>query len=338
MSIHDFIQASGVLNYFDSTIIGYTWQILKVASSLLLAFAALSVAWKSLVKVITKQTSAFIDFNELWRVIGLGFLMAMYIPMIGSILFINGSIAKMVDYDENTISEIRAKIVEKEINEKFYGYETEEEDVNEKDPFAEINEQADKSGKAITSWDILGSATNPNVLGMMILQSIVSALTRITKWTVTMIIAVLIKVFILIGPLAIMFSALPPFKKAINKWLGSFIALLITQVLFNILDSVIYLSFGSSINGWMGIDLLMFNITMIFCFLMIFWIASHVVGAEDGGAILGAMGTAAAGIASAALLSSNGANKGISNLVKSLNAISNGVGNGNNDAIKNQNT
>jgi|GEM_PF-6587654 len=337
MSIHDFIKTSGVLNYFDATTVGYTWQILKVSGSLLVAFAALSVAWKSLLKVLTKQTSAFIDFTELWRVIGLGFLMAMYIPMIGSIIFINSSIAKMVDYDERTIAEIRAQIVEKEMNETFYGYETEEEEQeNVEDPFKEINEQVDKSGTAITSWDILGSATNPNALGMMILQAIVSALTRITKWTVTMIITVLIKVFILIGPLAIMFSALPPFKKAINKWLSTFIALLITQVLFNILDSVIYLSFGQTINVWLGVDLIIFNITMIFSFLLIFWIASHVVGAEDGGAILSAMGTAAAGIASTALMASNNTSRGVTNLAQSLSAISRSAGN--NDAIKNENS
>jgi len=129
------------------------------------------------------------------------------------------------------------------------------------------------------------------------------------------------KIFYIIGPLAITFSILPPFKDKLDKWFGAWLNATMNLLTMNILTAVfIALSMesmenigtaiasgeGAGIIGNGNFGMIMFNAFVVVLYILSFWFTSLVVGTSDSGKILSAGAGAATQMIGSALNKGSG--------------------------------
>lgn len=98
------------------------------------------------------------------------------------------------------------------------------------------------------------------------------------KGVIKLIIAVVVKMLYILGPLAFLFSILPVFEQAIARWFNTFVSAFLSISTLNVLDctiSILNLSVDSNTNPF---TLIALNIAFSVFYLLSFWLTSCFVG------------------------------------------------------------
>jgi|GEM_PF-2371480 len=131
-----------------------------------------------------------------------------------------------------------------------------------------------------------------------ILTSITLVIVGIVRNIIVVMSIVLARIFFALGPLAIAFSILPMFKDKIVNWFGVFLNILFVPLTCNLLDVIIFSNLNVAIRGLTTDSpdmVLIFNVVMIVCYCLAFWLTSFYVGSSAAGRVLS---TAVAGATS----------------------------------------
>jgi hypothetical protein len=156
---------------------------------------------------------------------------------------------------------------------------------------------------------------NPNAWPSLAIKSIIGFLSSAIKYIVGIIATYMLKIFIVLGPLALAFSILPMFKGKLEEWFGTVLTLGFVFVTYNILDMIFYAHMSGIVNDPAIIAggtahnnptvTFAFDLAYLIAYIMVFWITSKYVGKGDAGRFM----TKAVGLATigAMLLMSGGA-------------------------------
>jgi len=156
-------------------------------------------------------------------------------------------------------------------------------------------------GGSPSTFDILGSILKAiGSMGSGMITQIFVFLGYIVSIVVGGLSYLISKVFFIIGPLAITFSILPPFKDKLDKWFGVWLGVTLNLLTLNLLTSLLIgvtmdsvESVGVAIASGEG-DVLggnyfavtIFNVIIIVMYVLSFWITSFIVGSSDAGKVL----------------------------------------------------
>lgn len=184
-------------------------------------------------------------------------------------------------------------------------------DLGDSDLREDGEEQEDDSSSLI---DMMGGLINVRMaiqegfqsMAMTMTQSLFSLLGFLASIIVDGLSLVIGKVFYVIGPLALAFSISSAFKDKLNKWFGTWLLLLFnpltTNVLNTILISLTYSQFSEAIDldftFKTGVGVVLFNLIIIICYILTFWITGFYVGSPEAGKILSTAGAMATDVAS----------------------------------------
>lgn len=151
---------------------------------------------------------------------------------------------------------------------------------------------------------------NPSILVTGMIHALLNLVVFLIRFIVKFFAAIVLKVMIVIGPLSIAFSLIPGLNGQLMKWFSTTIGIMMTFVVFNILDALL-LDSMSTIMGTMGsmisdvqannpystamtfdssyqsVMIIGFDLVVISLYISAFWIASKIIGASDAGGIVG---------------------------------------------------
>lgn len=149
----------------------------------------------------------------------------------------------------------------------------------------------------IWKYSPMGMAYNAVKAGVGGLLFIVA---KMIKAIIIMITTVVLKVLIVLGPLAIAFSIIPAFQKQIEIWASTLLGTLFVYTTLNVLDHIFYshMVYVYKHGGFLettGSTIYYTVYTVMY--LMAFWLTSKVIGKGDAGRVL----TKMVGIATAAV-------------------------------------
>ncbi|MDR0603561.1 MAG: hypothetical protein LBG80_04570 [Bacteroidales bacterium] len=185
---------------------------------------------------------------------------------------------------------------------------------------------------------------SPAHLAVILFHSTASFLLMIVKVIILGIAVVLVKILIIIGPLAFAFSILPCFKKQLENWFGTLMTLCMSFTTLNILDAIVDAVTGNifgniaSMNASKTVDtapeLIAFDAIIIVVYCSVFWLTSKYVGRADAGRVLSKMVGVATTLASIMVLGGMGSAGGGSALKGAVNAGSKAIENPGSTAIE----
>ncbi len=290
----------------------YTAEIILVCLSFKALFIAIAFVYNMAVTLFKSKGMKPIDVSKISRVVVLAFCLVWYIPLAVTTSSLMGI---MYEYSKPKLS--KTQIMTAYIKEQ--GDQAKQKVIEENgEPDLSTMEwiQAEWATlKATIKTFLLTQVTG--VMGsdllLLTIRGIVAALTN-----------VLIKVFYVLGPFAILFSILPGFESKFYSWLSTWITMLFIPTVYNILEGINIAHFAEVIEKT-GLENIMthniINTTMIILYLLPFWIAGKVVGNADAGRFLsqtGQLATMAMGKGVTSVLSKMGsvagANSGSNNV------------------------
>lgn len=128
-------------------------------------------------------------------------------------------------------------------------------------------------------------------LPMLFIHGVTGLILGIIRIIILLMAVVVFKVLLILGPLAFAFSILPPFRDKIDEWFGTLIGVGLVFTTINILDHLVYEIFFQMVEqGYMAgaydLAMLGFDITIIVCYILCFWLTSKWVGKGDAGRVL----------------------------------------------------
>ncbi len=133
---------------------------------------------------------------------------------------------------------------------------------------------------------------NPSYYIQMMLSGILLLATELIKPIITGLATGILKILVVIGPLAFAFSIVPAFKKQIEVWAGTCLTLLFVFTTINIIDQLKYASFYYLFHGETEIDAISqhsymaYQIVLFIMYTMSFWLTSKVIGKGDAGRVI----------------------------------------------------
>lgn len=163
-------------------------------------------------------------------------------------------------------------------------------------------------------FDVLTESAG--IVGEFFLNAIVGAVITIIKGLAVGITLVLLKLLYIVGPLAIAFSILPPFREKAMVWFGTYLTIALNLVTLNFIDMLFYdILIGKAVALQHGhsVDVLAtstFNLVLIVAYIMSFWLTSKWVGSESAGRFMTAAMGMAANVAKKALMTAFGGKGG----------------------------
>ena len=202
----------------------------------------------------------------------------------------------------------------------------------------EDTQQSSSSGFPQVMWDILGAI---NSLGGSWISGIFAFLGFIVSTVVAGLSYLISKVFYVIGPLAIAFSILPPFKDKLEKWFGTWLAVTLNMLTLNLitlllismtlapLESIgVSLASGDSASLGDGntFAVAIFNVIMIVMYVLSFWVTSYIVGSADAGKVLSTAVGAASSLMAYSAMKGAGAAAGAAGGGSAASAVPNVLG------------
>lgn len=186
---------------------------------------------------------------------------------------------------------------------------------SKEDVFKQFQGLEDKQGSTqqeeLTWYDDLlnkakqGINIGVNAMFMATTAPIIAMILAIISTVIKVFAIVLSKVFFVLGPLAIAFSMLPVFKDKLANWFGVYLNCLFVPLTLNVLDYIYYSNIAEAFKGTEMINPVVhtcFNIVMIVCYCLAFWITSFYVGSSSAGTVL----SQAAGVATSVIQRSMG--------------------------------
>lgn len=309
----------------DATVNKMTGVVVMVAITIatILYFITLAHNYiKSSVSSLKDQSSnSFVDYEDLARTLVIIGAIVVYLPLINitteTIEFLNKFTAPgrdeykvmeqyaetynksgqtyAIEVDENVMQSVlddpnSSSDLKQEMKKRLEGKEKGKIEVEAKEESSYLS--------LITSL-----INKPGEIWNLIFHGITMVLLGLIKLIIYAITTNVLKVLIIIGPLAFAFSILPAFKNQINIWAGTYLNVAFVFTTLNILDAIIitsmeYLSEGNSVSISSPQANMAFAMTQIIMYLSCFWLTSKFIGKADGGMALTKMvGMAAAATA-----------------------------------------
>jgi hypothetical protein len=275
-----------------STLKAAGWNIL-IAEALIPIFFAFSIIYdmaKRAIGTVDGQKPNYFSKMEFLR---LGSLMLMagplYIAFFWPLSIITTKIAK--------VTEVRYEQVmssKEDVFKEFEGLDTTQPTAPEEElPWYDQLLEKAKQGVNI----------GVNALFMATTTPIIAMILAVISTVIKLFAIVMGKIFFVIGPLAIAFSMLPVFKDKMSSWFGVYLNCLFVPLTLNVLDYIYYSNIAEAFKGTEMINPVVhtcFNIVMIVCYCLAFWITSFYVGSPSAGKVLSTattLATMAAGYA-----------------------------------------
>jgi hypothetical protein len=233
----------------------------------------------------TKSSFKFFDRAELMRTLALAFVITVYpaifYPVGVTLDLINKYTAPNVQ-DMNKYSKVVADVANHEIQ---YGYASDStmavnsvsKDTKKEEDGSVLD--AVKGAMSVSSW---ASGFITTAVGLVLAA---------IRGVISMVNLFLFKILFCIGPLAFLFSFIPAFKNKPDEWLGTYLNVGLTHTTYNILQHILINTLtkdavltGSALNDASFTNVVSdigLNITLILCYLNIWWLTSKYVGTPD---------------------------------------------------------
>lgn len=187
-------------------------------------------------------------------------------------------------------------------------------------------------GKVSKALETIVMMLHPQTMVTLGLHAIFSLLFGIVKIIVLGIAVLMVKVLVILGPLALAFSILPVFSKQMETWFGTLVNTAMVFTTINILDAIVAQAFVHIFNpaksnaefAMMQSELLALDLVLLVLYVSSFWLTSKIVGRGDAGRVISKLvGTA---VAAAGIAMSGGASAAASGSGSIGNAASAGKG------------
>lgn len=187
------------------------------------------------------------------------------------------------------------------------------------------------SNKEFSWYDML---TSPAAWVQIVSHAIFMAAAQLVKMIVTALATGVLKVLIIIGPLAFAFSIIPAYKKQLEIWASTVLGTLFVFTTINILEHIqgagmAHLYYNPGEVKFIGYnEATAYNIVTVILYTMSFWLTSKVIGKGDAGRVLSkTLGVAAlaatAGMAGGAAAAAGGGSNAGSAAQAGANVIGN---------------
>ena len=277
----------------------------------------------------SEKTSSFPDKMDIARTIVIFLMIVMYLPIaktiVGTIETINSATASSSTLAKQTEKLLEAKATERTamVNIDSLSNLRQEKDLTMylKDENKQKQEDAGSYDKSMTkSLSDIATILNPSNLLSMGIHALTTMIVGIIRIIILGISVVIVKVLVILGPLALAFSILPVFKKQIEIWFSTLVTTGMVFTTINILDAIINTMWVALINpqakmlsGDVTADMILaLDLVIIILYTSSFWLTSKIVGKGDAGRIISKMVGTAAALTGLAI--SGGASAGASNV------------------------
>ncbi len=159
-------------------------------------------------------------------------------------------------------------------------------------------------------WDVLldeakkGVSIGINAIVLANTAPIVAIILAVISTVIKLFATVLSKMFFIIGPLAIAFSMIPAFKDKLSAWFGVYLNCLFVPITINGMDYLYYSNIAEGLRGTEIINPMIntaFNIVIVICYCLAFWMTSFYVGSSGAGKVLSTAASAATTVAGMAI-------------------------------------
>lgn len=314
-----------------------------IASGLAITLFLITLAWNygstAIKNLKDKNAEFFVDYEDIARTLIILGVISIYSPIIGTLIggieqFNN--LTKPSEAQAHYYGELTAQVAQGSTA-SVYDFEIKADEAKLAEPgldqttrsvveyhLNELNAKKNNLGSKLqpsstgvkaenysSLWDTVSSAISQpfKLLNdcLVWLSWLVVSLIRIIVTSITINV---LKVLIVIGPLAFAFSILPLFKNQINIWFGTLLGTGLVFTTMNILDSILLAQLNhfktedsSTIVGD-STSILGMALTIIIMYLLSFWLTTKFVGKGDGGKAVGkAVGVA---VAAGAMIASGG--------------------------------
>lgn len=270
------------------------WNIL-IAEVLIPIFFALSIIYdmaKRTIGSVDGERVSYFSKKEFIRLATLMFMAGpMYVGIFWPLSMVTQKIGKLTEVSYEQV--ITSK---EDVFKQFEGLE---------------DKQGNMQQEELTWYDELlskakqGINIGVNALFMATTAPIIAMILAVISTVIKLFAIVLSKVFFVLGPLAIAFSMLPVFKDKLANWFGVYLNCLFVPLTLNVLDYIYYSNIAEAFKGTEMINPVVhtcFNIVMIVCYCLTFWITSFYAGSSSAGTVL----SQAAGVATSVIQRSMG--------------------------------
>lgn len=289
-----------------------TSKVISVAMGVAIICFVCSLAYNYLKSgfenFVSDKKEKFPDYEDIARCLVLIFCISLYLPIAQVIIGTIEAINKSTEIGPEYVAEFAAnaqKFTESQMNsvdaDKLTSDALENNELS-----GALGEYAEKEkGKAeetptgtpglFSSINALVTFLNPMTHSALMLHSVALLLVTIIKKIILGITVVVVKLLIILGPLAFAVTILPVFKNQLSQWFGTIVNAGLVFTTLNILESIMAAVFAHIIapksvfdieQYTTGSEMLALDIIIIVMYCSVFWITSKIVGKGDAGRVI----------------------------------------------------
>jgi len=262
---------------------GYTRTIVGVCLMFVGFFLAIAFAFNIIATVFKTFGKKPIDISKFAKALVLAIGITAYIPLALGVasmseLLIEATKPKLsreqiaLSYITETVKSVEEEIAEENMNEEK-GYV---------DNFLDdIKVKWTGATASVKSWFFYSSSTSLTTT-LMVIRYLITSMTN-----------VLIQIFYVLGPFALLFSVLPGFEGKFMSWLSTWITMLFVPVVYNVLDGISISYFADILEngGVLGpLNQMGWLLAMVVVYLLPFWISGKIIGNADAGRFISQTG------------------------------------------------
>ena len=262
---------------------GYTKTIVGVCLMFVGLFLAIAFAFNIITTVFKTFGKKPIDISKFAKALVLAIGITAYIPIALGVasmseLLIEATKPKLsreqiaLSYITETVKSVEEEIAEENMNEEK-GYV---------DNFLDdIKVKWTGATASIKSWFFYSSSSSLTTT-LMVIRYLITSMTN-----------VLIQIFYVLGPFALLFSVLPGFEGKFMSWLSTWITMLFVPVVYNVLDGISISYFADILKngGVLGpLNQMGWLLAMVVVYLLPFWISGKIIGNADAGRFISQTG------------------------------------------------
>lgn len=279
---------------------------------------------------LNPDENKFPDFMEIARCLVLFFCLAVYSPIVKTIVGTMEVINKATSLTGNTSQEFEQYLEDNfQKQQKMLDEKDKlalEKEIEEATEFAqaaqkEINEKMDDSTDKNLLHNVakIARMLSPSNLVASVIHGAFSLLALVAQVVVCGMTVVIVKILVILGPFVFAVSMLPVFQKQLSNWFGTLCSAGMVFTVVNILNHIMWQVFKNmwdTSNAYAGapviseLQAIAIDIVMIGAYLSSFWLSSKIVGRGDAGRIISKTVSTATSIASLALLGAAAAGGG----------------------------
>ena len=279
-----------------------------------------------------KAQPKFFDKKPLVGGLLIWFLMLLYVPIFGSVR----DLVEVINKSTSPSNYVEWKVKHSQLISPVEGKTKEVDDTDKREEDEKGKENSSSLIDAVGAIQYLTVSSKEffENIGVVLMQSTFSILGFVVSIVIDGLTIIMSRVFYIIGPLALLFSMLTMFRDKMSKWFGMWLLLLFNPMTTNLLSALIMsmtvASMTDAVDGsytyTTGLGVIIFNLIIILCYILSFWVTGFFVGSPDAGKVLSTAGAIASDVASGGALSQAG--KGIAGAATSALDSFKGTGKG----------